>query len=183
MEVEQAYNDKKGKEIREYDVLKVFHFTGVNEQGRGRKHYYMYKWAKLVEIHGMMRWVGQHLNNDKKEYYHLGGRDIGEDRKLIDTEIVQTRHEVVTSETKRRVLRASEKISEVGRQGTACFIVPPKSVIKTLPDWLAYIRHGNFDCPITKTMLENYSQDNNCLGFFNGIGYYVTSDGSENHIF
>ena len=34
--------DKTGKQIREFDVLKVFHFTG----SRLKKHY-MYKWVRL----------------------------------------------------------------------------------------------------------------------------------------
>ena len=39
--VNQFYFDKNGKQIRELDVLKVFHFTGL----RGKKHY-MYKWVR-----------------------------------------------------------------------------------------------------------------------------------------
>lgn len=33
--------DKHGQAIREFDVLKVFHFTGAR-----RKRHYMYKWVR-----------------------------------------------------------------------------------------------------------------------------------------
>ena len=36
-----VYFDKQGKQINEFDVLKVFHFIGSR-----RKRHYMYKWVR-----------------------------------------------------------------------------------------------------------------------------------------
>ena len=33
-EIEAPYFDKNGKHIEEFAVIKIFHFKGVNEQGR-----------------------------------------------------------------------------------------------------------------------------------------------------
>jgi hypothetical protein len=89
-EIEQPYFDKHGKEIKEFAVLKVFHFKGVNEQGRGRKNYYMYKWVQLRHFieGGMKYWVAIHLVNGSGDYYHLRS-GTGENRILHDVEIVQ----------------------------------------------------------------------------------------------
>ena len=58
MEKEEPYFDKSGKEIKEFALLKVFHFKGRNEQGRGRKNYFMYKWVRLVNrpVRGVSVW-------------------------------------------------------------------------------------------------------------------------------
>jgi hypothetical protein len=88
--IESPYFDKNGKEIKEFAVIKVYHFTGVNEQGRGRKHYYFYKWIRLVEWKGEMRWVARHLeNDDPNAYYHLRSVANQETRILANAEIVQ----------------------------------------------------------------------------------------------
>ena len=90
MEIEAPYFDKKGKEIKEFAVLKVYHFFGVNEQGRGRKHYYMYKWVRLKERKGKKYWVAMHLSNDKESnYYYLLAVANKQNRIIADTEIVQ----------------------------------------------------------------------------------------------
>lgn len=89
MEIEQPYKDQNGKEIKEFAVLKVFHFKGVNEQGRGRKNYYMYKQVLLKEWKGKFYWVALHLNNDNDEYYHLRTVANKETRVINGTEIVQ----------------------------------------------------------------------------------------------
>lgn len=87
-EQEQPYFDKNGKEIKEFAVLKVFHFQGVNKQGRGRKNYYMYKWVRLTEWKGKRYWVAMHLNSNEDVYYHL--RTVANsDRVLENSEIVQ----------------------------------------------------------------------------------------------
>ena len=39
--VNKFYFDKTGKQINEFDVLKVFHFIGAR-----RKRHYMYKWVR-----------------------------------------------------------------------------------------------------------------------------------------
>ena len=89
-QIEQPYFDKHGKEIKEFSLLKVFHFKGVNEQGRGRKNYYMYKWVRLRARteNGIKYWVALHLENDSGDYYHLRS-SADENRILHDTEIVQ----------------------------------------------------------------------------------------------
>lgn len=50
------YLDKNGKELKHGDLVKVFHFKGVNEQLRGRKNYYMYKYIVKVGKY----WRGVH---------------------------------------------------------------------------------------------------------------------------
>ena len=88
--IEEPYFDKNGKQIKEFAVLKVYHFKGVNEQGRGRKHYYMYKWVKLKEWKGKKYWVAQHLSKDDPDsYYHLRSVANKETRIIADIEIVQ----------------------------------------------------------------------------------------------
>jgi len=88
--IEEPYFDKNGKQIKEFAVLKVYHFKGVNEQGKGRKHYYMYKWVKLKEWKGKKYWVAQHLSKDDPDsYYHLRSVANKETRIIADTEIVQ----------------------------------------------------------------------------------------------
>lgn len=86
--IEESYYDKKGKEIKEFAVLKVYHFFGVNEQGRGRKHYYMYKWVQLKEFKGKLYWTAIHLNDDSGTCYNLKAV-ANQDRKIMNAEIVQ----------------------------------------------------------------------------------------------
>jgi hypothetical protein len=88
-DIEAPYFDKNGKEIKEFAVLKVYHFYGVNEQGRGRKHYYMYKWVRLKEHKGKKYWVAMHLTSDKdSNYYALRAVADNDTRKIMDAEIV-----------------------------------------------------------------------------------------------
>lgn len=77
-EIEASYYDKYGVEIKNFDILKVFHFTGVNNQGRGRKHYYVYKWVMLVESNGKLYWAALHLDSDKlnRHYWLKGGYGV-----------------------------------------------------------------------------------------------------------
>ena len=87
-DIEAPYFDKNGKEIKEFSLLKVYHFFGVNEQGRGRKHYYMYKWVRLKEIKGKKYWVAMHLNNDSS-CYNLRAVADRQTRIINGTEIIQ----------------------------------------------------------------------------------------------
>ena len=66
--------DKHGIPIKEFDVLKMFHFTGAR-----RKKYYMYKWVR--EWKG--RLYGSHLQSNE----HNGFLLAEENAKLC--EIVQ----------------------------------------------------------------------------------------------
>lgn len=86
--IEAPYFDKNGREIKEFAVLKVFHFKGRNEQGRGRKNYFMYKWVRLIEDKGKKYWVAFHLMDARGDYYHLRST-AGEGRKILGAEIVQ----------------------------------------------------------------------------------------------
>lgn len=71
--------DKTGKEIHEFDVLKVFHFVGAQR----RKHY-MYKWVRTYGTGEHKMLYALHLDNaDLKSGYALLGKQEG-------TEIVQT---------------------------------------------------------------------------------------------
>lgn len=47
--------DKNGKVIKEFDLLKVYHFTGAR-----KKKYYMYKWVKRDKSTGHL--MGHSLN-------------------------------------------------------------------------------------------------------------------------
>lgn len=86
--IEEPFFDKNGVEIKENAVLKVFHFTGVNRQGRGRKHYYMYKWVRLEKRGDTWLWKGMHLINGAEEGVYL--KVIANaNRVLEDAEVVQ----------------------------------------------------------------------------------------------
>ena len=87
-DIEAPYFDKNGKKIEEFAVIKIFLFQGVNEQGRGRKNYYMYKWVRLTERNGKKWWTALHLLNDSGDYFHLR-TTANSERVLTDTEIVQ----------------------------------------------------------------------------------------------
>lgn len=88
IDIEAPYFDKNGKEIKEFAVIKIFHFKGVNEQGRGRKNYYMYKWVKLAEHKDKKHWTALHLSDSTGDYFNL--RSIANDERfLTSTEIVQ----------------------------------------------------------------------------------------------
>lgn len=92
MKKEQPLFDRHGKEIREFDLIKVFHFTGDNGRG-GMKNFYMYKWVLLRELNGMLHWFGSHLDgNSEREGYWLGF-SVSENRVIVDAEIVQSAHE------------------------------------------------------------------------------------------
>lgn len=89
-EIEQPYFDKNGKTIKEFAVLKVYHFLGVNDKGRGRKHHYMYKWVRLKEIQGKMCYVALHLTKGDNSSYNLRVVADKQTRIIADSEIVQT---------------------------------------------------------------------------------------------
>jgi hypothetical protein len=64
--IEPHYYDETGRPIQEFDVIRVFHFTGAR-----RKKYYMYKWVKLIKEGGEKVWVAYHLADGNGYYYHL----------------------------------------------------------------------------------------------------------------
>lgn len=75
---------QSGREIKEFAVLKVYHFTG-----RRRKKYYMYKWVRLMEFHGKLRWAAYHLTNANDQSYFLRAVANKDTRQILGTEIVQ----------------------------------------------------------------------------------------------
>jgi len=91
--IEQPYFDKNGTQIKEFAVLKVFHFIGPR-----RKRYYMYKWVRIVEDLGKRYYYAQHLEDAtaffekgiKDTWTGYGLRSLANDKRvLINTEIVQ----------------------------------------------------------------------------------------------
>lgn len=86
MKKEEPYYDENGREIKEFTVIRVFHYIGA----RKKKHY-MYKWVKLKEFHGQLYWVGYHLcdDNDNINSYYQLRFSANKDRILEDAVIVQ----------------------------------------------------------------------------------------------
>lgn len=70
--------DKKGNEIKEFAIIKIFYFIGY----RNKKHY-MYKWVKIKD--GCL--VAYHLVNDSNGYFDM--RSYPQYKKLEEIEIVQ----------------------------------------------------------------------------------------------
>lgn len=67
--------DKTGREIKEFDVIKMFHFVGA----RNKRHY-MYKWVIAKDD----RLYGHHLGRKGDKDAFMLSQDL-----LQDTEIVQ----------------------------------------------------------------------------------------------
>lgn len=76
--------DKHGTQLRELDVVKVFHFIGAR-----RKHHYMYKWLRR---NGKGELCMKHLDEDDARLVPLVAvTETVDDRKVWATaEIVQT---------------------------------------------------------------------------------------------
>ena len=81
--VSGVFFDKTGKQICEFDVLKVFHFIGAR-----RKKHYMYKWVRLND-RGELAIV--HLTAPDESSVPLRACGV-KDGVLEDAEIVQTRY-------------------------------------------------------------------------------------------
>jgi hypothetical protein len=85
IEIEEPYFDKKGREIKENDLIKIFHFKGVNNQGRGRKNYFLYKLVKLKEWKDKKYWAAFDLK-DEAHYFYL--KSVNSGLKNISVEIL-----------------------------------------------------------------------------------------------
>lgn len=73
--------DKTGREIKEFAVIKIFHFISAR-----RKKHYMYKWVRVVD--GYL--VGMHLANAKHDSWFVLWTLANEETGIIsDAEIVQ----------------------------------------------------------------------------------------------
>ncbi len=84
MNKEQSYFDENRVEIKEFALIRVFHFIGAR-----RKKHYMYKWVKLKEFKGTLYWVAYHLENDTDSihgYYHL--RHCADENRVIKGTVV-----------------------------------------------------------------------------------------------
>ena len=69
-------------------ILKIYHFSGVNEQGKGRKHYYMYKWVILKESQGKLYYYGLHLIDDSGGGFWI--KSVSDrNNKILNAEVVQ----------------------------------------------------------------------------------------------
>lgn len=73
--------DKYGIKIEEFDLLKIFHFTGSR-----RKKYYMYKWIKKDKETGDL--MGYSL--DPKGHYFNLYSICNENLMIQDAEIIQS---------------------------------------------------------------------------------------------
>ena len=82
--VSGVYFDKHGKQIREFDVLKVFHFIGSR-----RKKHYAYKWVRF-DARGLLAIM--HLDSGNGETVPLMSCVRTVDGIWKDTEIVQSRY-------------------------------------------------------------------------------------------
>lgn len=84
---EKPYYDENGNEIKELDVIKVFHFIG-----RRRKKHYMYKWIWLHENENQRYWVAKHLSSKNPfDFVPLKALDkYPNGRHLKGVEIVQS---------------------------------------------------------------------------------------------
>jgi hypothetical protein len=63
--------DKNGKKIRQYDILKVFHFWG-RKRGHGRQKHYMYKIAYIKQTDIGPQWFFYH---NPREFLKNAGKD------------------------------------------------------------------------------------------------------------
>ena len=84
MGIEQPYYDKNGKEIKEFSLLKVFHFTGAR-----KKKYYMYKFVKILDcVNGTGYYIGDHLDGTN-DWFLLCSIADPETRIINSCEIIQ----------------------------------------------------------------------------------------------
>jgi hypothetical protein len=74
--------DKKDREIKEFDLIKVYHFT----DRRNRKRY-MYKWVKRATAGKLEGWAAFHLSHDNGFFWLAA---IAENNGVLpDVEIIQ----------------------------------------------------------------------------------------------
>ena len=84
MIIEQPFYDKNGKGIKEYSLLKMYHFTGAR-----KKKYYMYKFIKILDcVNGTGYYIGNHLDGTES-WFSLRSIADPETRVITSCEIVQ----------------------------------------------------------------------------------------------
>ncbi len=78
--------DKYNQIIREYDILKVFHYYG-RKRGKGHEKHYMYKIAKLKFINEKYgnQWYFYHTAELKEGYWPSLSDKVLEEVEVIDS--------------------------------------------------------------------------------------------------
>jgi hypothetical protein len=80
------FYDKKGVEIKEFAVIKIYHFTAALR----RKKHYMYKWVRK-NPNDPRYLVAYHLDSDKpNNYFNLSALSNGVDNICHSVEVVQS---------------------------------------------------------------------------------------------
>lgn len=91
--------DATGRVIRQYDILKMFHFEG-RKRGKGYEKHYMYKIVDIMSYRSVKTsleqkcWIAYHSTTGMltNQYFVLHGDDVGlhEDGKLSDCWIIDS---------------------------------------------------------------------------------------------
>lgn len=85
--------DKKGKIIREFDILRVFHFEG-RRRGKGREKHCMYKIATIKEYpqHGRQWWFyhSAKMGDGWHNGYWPYEKGFGKDQTLDRAEVISS---------------------------------------------------------------------------------------------
>ena len=84
IEIEEPFFDENGTEIKEFAVIRVFHFIGSR-----RKKHYMYKWIRLIQKQDKKFWAAMHLTNASDSSYWLRAVCNPTNRRLEGSVIVQ----------------------------------------------------------------------------------------------
>lgn len=110
--------DKNGQIIREFDILRVFHFYG-RRRGRGREVHYMYKIATVKEWTnpriGKQWWfhhtaeMGDGLTNGYCPYESGTGAQWAIDQTLVNVEVISSPATLHDENEKRRIPRQNVK--------------------------------------------------------------------------
>ena len=87
---QEKYFDKFGVEIKEFSLLKVYHFFGRTIRN-GKGYNYMYKQVAKKEINGKYFLVGYHLpikDFNNPSYFRLGVYKKNEEGRFGEVEVV-----------------------------------------------------------------------------------------------
>jgi hypothetical protein len=82
----QTWYDKNGVEIKEFSVLKMYHFTAALR----REKRYMYKWVKKCPIDNRFL-VAFHLTDENPDsWFNLSSLTHDDENKISGVEVVQS---------------------------------------------------------------------------------------------
>lgn len=77
--------DKNGQIIREFDIVRVFHFYG-RKRGKGHERNYMYKIANIKDTKDGPQWWFWHTAEMKEGYFpKYAGSGILKEAEIIDS--------------------------------------------------------------------------------------------------